>query len=94
MAEGARNERREARVLVHLKGLANASINSLLRTGESARATLKRPPTIRAAVSGALVATAALTVGVIPTAIGCTAGYISYRLFREQQRHVAEELRK
>lgn len=94
MTEAARNERREARVLVHLKGLANASINSLLRTGESARAVLKRPPTIRAAVSGAIVTTAALAVGVIPTAIGCSAGYISYRLFREQQRKLAEELRR
>ena len=93
MADGARNERREARVLVHLKELANASINSLLRTGESARAALKRPPTIRAAVSGALVTTAALVIGVIPTAVGCTAGYISYRLFREQQRRQAGDLR-
>ena len=91
MTEAARNEQRESRVLVNLKELANASINLLLQTGQSARATLKRP-TIRATVGGALVTAAALTVGVMPTVVGCTAGYISYRLFRKQQRHSAEEL--
>lgn len=91
MAEAA-HEERESRLLVNLKELANASINLLLQTGQSARVALKRP-TIRATVGGALVTAAALTVGIMPTAVGCTAGYISYRLFREQQRQQAKELR-
>ncbi len=92
MAEAAWNEDREPRVVFNLKELVNAGINVLLQTGQSARAALKRP-TIRATVGGAIVTAAALTVGIVPTVVGCTAGYISYRLFREQQRHQAEELR-
>lgn len=92
MAEAARNEQREPRVLTNLKELANASINLLLQTGQSARVSLKRP-TVRATVGGALVTATALTVGVMPTMVGCAAGYISYRLFRKQQRQQAEELR-
>lgn len=91
MAEAA-HEERESRLLVNLKEFANASINLLLQTGQSARVALKRP-TIRATVGGALVTAAAFTVGFMPTAVGCTAGYISYRLFREQQRQQAKELR-
>lgn len=92
MAEATHNEQREPRLLNNLRELADASINLLLQTGQSARVAMKRP-TIRATVGGALVAAAALTIGLMPTAVGCTAGYISYRLFREQQRHQTEELR-
>lgn len=91
MTEAARNERHLSRLLVNLKELANASINLLLETGQSTRVALKRP-TVRASVGGALVAAAAFTVGIVPTAIGCAAGYLSYRLFREQQRQQAREL--
>lgn len=92
MAEAARNEQRESRLLANVKELANASINLLFQAGQSARVALKRPTT-RATVGGAVVAASALTIGVMPTAVGCVAGYISYRLFREQQRQQAEELR-
>ena len=39
------------------------------------------------------VTAAALKIGIMPTAVGVAAGYIGYRLFREQQRQQAEELR-
>ena len=91
MVRAARNQQRASRVVGSLKELANATINLLVQSGQSARASLKRPTT-RATVGGALVATAALTIGIMPTVVGCTAGYISYWLFRQQQRQHAEEL--
>lgn len=90
--EVVRNEQRELRLLDNVKEFANASINLLLQTGQSARVALKRP-TVRATVAGAVVTASALTLGTIPTAIGCGAGYMSYRLFRAQQRQQAAELR-
>jgi hypothetical protein len=43
-------------------------------------------------VGGAVATATALTFGIMPTVVGCTAGYISYRLFQKQQRQQAEEL--
>lgn len=92
MAEAAPKEQHELRLLDNVKDVANASIELLLQTGQSARSALKRP-TIRATVVGAVVAASTFTVGAMPTAIGCAAGYLSYRLFRAQQRHQVDELR-
>jgi hypothetical protein len=68
-----------------VKDLAADSKAAIEHASEATKSALMKQPTTAAAIAGAVAMAAAVTLGVVETALGGAAAYAAYRLIRRRR---------
>ena len=73
-----------------VKHLASDSKEAIEHASQVTKTKIEQQPTTAAAIAGAVAMAAAVTFGVLETAVGGTAAYVAYRLLRKRKQATAQ----